>query len=255
MISFAAMNDIPGLRHAFLTREGGVSDGIYTSLNCGLGSRDDPDKVRENRARALAMIDQPADALVTLYQAHTAEAVVVDAPFAPGAEPKADGMATTRPGLVLGILTADCAPVLLADAKGGVIGAAHAGWRGALTGVIENTVAAMTELGAEPRRIVAAIGPCIAQRSYEVGPDFPAAFLAQDPMNETFFAPSRKDGHYMFDLPGYVALRLRSAGIGTVLPSPADTCKEEARYFSYRRATLRGEADYGRELSLIVREE
>jgi hypothetical protein len=252
MISFAALNDIPGIRHAFLTREGGVSEGIYASLNCGLGSNDIRERVVENRARAMAMIDQPADALVTVHQAHTNQVALVEKPWPKGEEPKADAMVTTRPGLVLGILTADCAPVLLADSRGGIIGAAHAGWKGALTGIIENTLAAMVELGARPGRIVAAVGPCIAQRSYEVGPEFPAPFLAQDPRNETFFSSSRREGRYMFDLPGYVALRLKSAGIGTILPSPADTCQEEARFFSYRRATLRGEPDYGRELSAIV---
>jgi polyphenol oxidase len=254
VISLSALNDINRIRHGFFTREGGVSTGIYASLNCGPGSADAPDAVAENRGRAMAMLDQAPQALVTVYQCHSAEVVVVDRPFAPGTAPKADALVTTTPGLALGILTADCAPVLFADRRHAIIGAAHAGWRGAVTGVLDNTLAEMVRLGATANTVVAAIGPCIGQRSYEVGPDFPAPFLAEDPDNGDFFAPSRRPGHFLFDLPGYVARRLARLGIQEVTRVPADTCRDESRFFSYRRATLRGEPDYGRQMSAIVLE-
>ncbi len=253
MITVSTLNEVLPIRHAFFTREGGVSEGIYASLNVGSGSKDDPAAVAANRARAMAMIEQPASALVTLYQAHTNRCVVIDKPF-DGAPPEADAMVTKTRGLVLGILTADCAPVLFADGKAGVIGAAHAGWKGALGGVLESTVAAMEKLGAKKSRIVSAIGPCIAQRSYEVGPDFPAPFLAESDENHEYFAASRKAGHFMFDLPGYVARRLSRIGVIDVTRTPCDTCSEEGRFFSYRRSVLRGEPDYGRGLSAIVLE-
>ena len=252
MITVSALNEISRVRHGFFTRDGGVSQGLYASLNCGLGSNDSPEAVRENRARAMQMIDLPASALVTLYQAHTAEVIQVDEPWVGQGVP-ADAMVTTRPGIALGILTADCAPVLFADARAGVIGAAHAGWKGAIGGVLENTIAAMVRLGAEPGNMVAAIGPCIAQRSYEVGPDFPAPFLAQGEDNEQFFAPRPlKPGYFLFDLAAYAARRLALAGVAEIVRTPCDTCQEESRFYSYRRATLRGEPDYGRQLSAIV---
>ena len=254
MITVSALNDFPKLRHGFFTRDGGVSQGLYASLNCGQGSGDDPEAVRLNRARAMETLELPPEALVTLHQAHTTQVVVVDRAWPSGERPMADALVTTVPGLALGILTADCAPVLLADARRGIIGAAHAGWRGALGGVLETVCAAMVGLGARPTQMVAAIGPCIAQRSYEVGPEFPAPFLAQTPDNSDYFAPSRRPGHFLFDLPGYVARRLAGLGIAQVVRTPCDTCVEESRFFSYRRATLAGQTDYGRQLSVVVLE-
>lgn len=252
MITLGAINDLNGIRHGFFTREGGVSEGIYGSLNCGFGSGDEPAKVAENRARAAGRLNVEANRLVTLYQVHSPTVVVVDQPWKHGEAPEADAMVTRQPGVALGILTADCAPVLLADETAGVIGAAHAGWKGARGGVLAATVSAMVKLGAKPSRMVAAIGPCIAQRSYEVGPEFPDAFLADTPSNADFFAPSRKAGHFMFDLPGLVERRLVEAGLSLIQRCPNDTRAEEDRFFSYRRATLRGEPSYGRGLSVIV---
>ncbi|MEO5374556.1 MAG: peptidoglycan editing factor PgeF [Alphaproteobacteria bacterium] len=254
MISVSALNELTRIRHGFFTREGGTSAGLYASLNCGFGSGDDPASVAANRAQAMAMLNRRPEALVTVRQEHTARAVTVDAPWSHADAPVADAMVTTRPGIVLGILTADCAPVLLADPRAGVIGAAHAGWKGAIGGIIDATVAAMVVLGARPENIVAAVGPCIAQRSYEVGPGFPAPFLAEDGGNVAFFAPSRREEHHMFDLVGYVVWRIARRGVGTVVRTPCDTMREEGRFFSYRRATLRGESDYGRGLSAIVLE-
>ncbi|MBR9972988.1 peptidoglycan editing factor PgeF [Magnetospirillum sulfuroxidans] len=254
MITLSALNEIIRIRHGFFTREGGVSQGIYASLNCGPGSADDPKAVAENRARAMAMMELPPHALVTVQQAHTADVVTVTAPWTADARPVADAMVTTTPGLALGILTADCAPVLLADRKQGVIGAAHAGWKGAVGGVLENTIARMVELGAKPKNIVGAIGPCIGQRSYEVGPDFPAPFMAESADNADFFAPAARAGHFLFDLPGYVSRKLARSGLVDVTRVPADTCRDQTRFFSYRRTTLAGQPDYGRQVSVIVLE-
>lgn len=253
MITVSALNDLGRIRHGFFTRDGGVSDGIYGSLNCGFGSKDDPERVRENRARAMAMLDQPPEALISVYQSHTPDVVVVEE-RTHGDAPVADAMVTRVPGLALGILTADCAPVLFADETAGVIGAAHAGWRGAVGGVVDATIEAMERLGADRARMVAAIGPCIAQRSYEVGPEFPAPILALNAADRDLFSPSPRAGHFLFDLPGYVTRRLARAGVGTKVRTPCDTCREEGRFFSYRRATLRGEGDYGRGLSAILLE-
>jgi YfiH family protein len=258
MLTLGTLNRLDGVRHAFFSREGGVSQGLYASLNCGLGSGDALANVLANRARAAAQLDIAADSLLTCYQVHGVDVVKVDAPWSRENLPRADAMVTNQPGIALGILTADCGPVLLADSEARVIGAAHAGWRGALTGVVRSTVNAMVELGAEPRRIVAGIGPCIAQRSYEVGPEFPAPFLAADPANETFFAPCARaaalgETKYMFDLRGFVAGELGRAGVRLVYDLPHDTCREE-RFFSYRRACQRGEKDYGRGLSAIALE-
>jgi hypothetical protein len=246
----------PGrIRHGFFTREGGVSVGLYASLNCGYGSADDPDAVTENRRRAAARLGVEADRLSAVHQVHSPTCVVVETPFARGTAPKADAMATRVRGLALGILTADCAPVLFADAEAGVVGAAHAGWKGAVGGVIDATVEAMVGLGAERRRIAAAVGPCIARHSYEVGPEFPAPFLAAEPADADLFAPSTRAGHHMFDLPGYVARRLARAGVTRVEVAPHDTVSQADQFFSYRRSVLRGEPDYGRELSAIVLED
>ncbi len=254
MITVSALNSLSRVRHAFFTRQRGGSTGLYAGNNCGLSSRDDPDIVRRNRQRAIESMEMPPEALVTVTQRHTATVVVTDAPWPEGEAPEADAIVTTRPRLVLGVLTADCAPVLLADGKAGVIAAAHAGWRGAVGGVLSNTVAAMIDQGAKLDRIVAGIGPCIGPRSYEVGPEFPAPFLEQDASNEMFLTPARRPGHFMFDLPGFVAKQLARAGVREIMPMPCDTCREEARFFSHRRATLRGEADYGRQLSAIALE-
>ena len=251
MIAAPSLSNIPKLAHAFFTREGGVSEGLYASLNCGLGSADRPESVARNRSLAIERLGAAEAPLVTLYQVHSAEVVAVDRSWGPNGAPKADGMASRTPGVVLGILAADCAPVLLADAAAGVIGAAHAGWRGARNGILEATVAAMQGLGAARERIAAVIGPCIHQASYEVGAEFQTEFLGEDAANERFFTASLRAGRFLFDLPGYVAERLRRSGLQSVERVNADTCADEARFFSYRRATLRGEGDYGRGLSAI----
>jgi len=238
--------------HGFFTREGGASLAPYRGLNCGYGSGDDPEAVSENRRRALHMLGLGGTALVTAYQVHSADAVVVTEPWTPDAAPKADAMVTDRPGIALGILTADCAPVLFADAGAGVVGAAHAGWRGAQAGVLEACVAAMQDMGATLGAISAAVGPCIGQASYEVGPEFHGEFLSDDSGNETFFVPSVRDDHYLFDLPGYVQSRLAGLGLASVEGLDADTLADEGRFFSYRRATLAGKTEYGRLLSAIT---
>lgn len=235
--------------HGFLGREGGVSRGIHAGLNVGLGSGDDRAAVTENRARAAAAI-LPGAALATLHQVHSADAVTVVAPFADDARPHADALITDRPGLLLGILTADCVPVLLADPRAGVVGAAHAGWKGALGGVTDAALAAMERLGADRAGIVAAIGPCIARASYEVDAGFLARFAAVDPANERFFAPGRA-GRHQFDIEAYVVARLAAAGISRIEALGLDTYADERRFFSYRRATHRGEPDYGRQIALI----
>ena len=254
MIQADSLQDCRRVRHAFFTRQGGVSEGIYASLNCGYGSNDDRAKVMENRRRALAMIGLPGEALATTYQVHSAEVVEVTEPFPLDARPKVDAMVTRRPGIVLGIGTADCSPVLFADPDAGVVAAAHAGWRGAVGGVVEATVQRMTALGADPRRIHAAVGPCIAQPSYEVGPEFPRPFLQQDPENRRFFISSERESRFMFDLPGYVVSRLQSLGLAAADYTKHDTCADADLFFSYRRTTLAGEKDYGRGLSVIALE-
>lgn len=243
----------PGIGHGFFTRRGGVSTGIYESLNCGPGSADDPANVAENRRRALAALDLPEDAdLASLFQAHTAEVVVVDTPWPMGRGPRADAMVTRRPDVALGILTADCAPVLMADAEARVIGAAHAGWRGALGGVLAACVDAMEAQGAERESIAAGIGPCIGPASYEVGPEFPEPFLDQAGDNRDFFSPAPREGHHLFDLPGFLERRLARLRVGSAEVLPADTLADPERFFSARRARVHGEADYGRLLSAIA---
>jgi hypothetical protein len=244
--------DCDGIRHAFFTRTGGVSEGLFASLNCGFGSSDPEDHVIENRRRAAATLDLGAERLVTCYQVHSPQVTVVEQPWRREDRPRADAMVTRTPGVALGILTADCAPVLFADPAARIIGAAHAGWRGAVGGVLEATVTAMTKLGATPQRIVAAVGPCIAQASYEVGPEFPAPFLAEDAANATFFVPAARAGHFLFDLPGYVARRLSRLGLARLARTGGDTAAEPERFFSYRRSCLKKEPDYGRGLSAIA---
>jgi YfiH family protein len=241
----------PNLHHAFFTRRGGVSEGIYASLNGGLGSSDDPAKVAENRRRMTDELGLAPEALISVHQVHSADAVIVEGPW-PGERPRADGMATSVPGLALGITTADCGPVLFADPHVGVIGAAHAGWRGAASGVLESTVEAMERLGARRNKIVAVLGPTISQAAYEVGPEFVATLTGLDRQNKRFFRPSEREGHAMFDLPGYIGLRLEAAGIGEFANLGLCTYSDEERFFSYRRTTHRGEPDYGRLISAIA---
>jgi YfiH family protein len=241
---------LAGLPHGFLGREGGVSEGIHAGLNVGLGSDDDRDAIFENRRRAIAAV-APGHRLVTLHQVHSPDTVAVTAPFPDDARPHADALVTDRPGLLLGILTADCVPVLLADVGAGVIGAAHAGWKGAITGVTDTAIETMERLGAQRGEIVAAIGPCIGWASYEVDEAFQRRFEADDPANERFFTDGRRAGHALFDIEAYVARRLASAGIGRVVALGEDTYSQPGRFFSFRRATHRGEPGYGRQISLI----
>lgn len=237
--------------HAFLSREGGGSVGLYESLNCGPGSNDDPDLVSENRRIAASIIAGRRDTpLVSCYQVHSNIAVEVTSDWG-NDRPKADAMVTRKPGIILGILTADCTPVLFADADAGVIGAAHAGWKGALAGVLENTITLMEKLGSDRGSISAAIGPTIAQASYEVSADFEADFLDKNAAFSIFFTPGKDKLHRQFDLPGLVTHRLKKAGIKNIVDSGIDTYSSDA-HFSYRRTTHRGEADYGRQLSGIM---
>ncbi|MGD9809982.1 MAG: peptidoglycan editing factor PgeF [Sphingobium sp.] len=235
--------------HGFLGRTGGVSAGIHAGLNVGLGSDDDRSAIAENRNRAVEAV-MPGARLVTLHQVHSADAVAVTAPFADEARPQADALVTATPGLLLGILTADCVPVLLADREAGVVGAAHAGWKGAIAGVTDKAIEAMESLGAQAARITAAIGPCIARASYEVDDGFVARFLADDPANERFFAEGRP-GHAQFDIEGYVAARLAAAGIRHVEAMGQDTYDQPELFFSYRRSCHRNEPGYGRQIALI----
>ena len=243
---------LDGVIHGFFTREGGVSEGVFGSLNAGFGAGDDPDRVTENRALAARALGAAPERLATGRQVHSAEVAVIDGAVGPSGAPRADGFVTARPGVLIGILSADCAPVLLADAEARVVGAAHAGWRGALAGIAEATVAAMERLGARRARMVAAVGPCIGKDSYDVGPEFPGPFLADDPGAGRFFAPAPRAGNFRFDLEGYVAARLRRLGLAGVAGLGLDTCALEDRFFSYRRAVLRREAHYGRALSAIA---
>lgn len=242
---------LPGLSHGFFPRTGGVSEGIFASRNCGFGSGDRRDAVAENRDRCRRELG-PAETLLTVHQVHSPEVATVTEPWTPETAPRADAMVTDRPGLALGILTADCAPILFADAEAGVVGAAHAGWKGALGGVTDATVAAMRALGAVPERIAAVVGPCIGPDSYEVGPEFRDRFLAEDPDSAGFFRIPGAGARPHFDLPGYVAARLRRAGLRQVTVTGLDTLADENRFFSYRRTTLRKELDYGRQISAIL---
>jgi YfiH family protein len=239
----------PRLAHAFFTRDGGISTGIYTSLNCGLGSQDARENALENRRRAAAHLG--VDSLITCHQIHSAEAVTITAPWPPGDGPKADGMATRTRGLALGVLAADCTPILFADPDEGVIGACHAGWKGALAGVAEATLEAMIALGAQRTRIRAAIGPTIRQPSYEVGTDYRDNFTAKDTRSAPFFVPGKDEKHVQFDLPGYLNMRLAEAGVTSVADTALCTYADPG-FFSFRRATHRSEADYGRNLSAIA---
>ncbi|MSP68191.1 MAG: peptidoglycan editing factor PgeF [Alphaproteobacteria bacterium] len=241
----------PGLRHGFFTRHGGVSEGIYRSLNCGLGSSDDPVAVTENRRIAMAKLDLPLASLCTAYQVHSAEVAVVDQPWPPGMAPRVDGLVTDRVDIALGILAADCAPILLADPRARVVGAAHAGWKGALAGVAEATVAAMERAGARAADMVAVVGPCIGAALYEVGPELRDRYVAAAADHARWFGAGRGD-RLQFDLPGFVGDRLSRLGIGRVELAGHDTYADADDFFSYRRATHCKEPDYGRNLSTIA---
>lgn len=237
------------VKHGYFTREGGVSDGIYRGLNVGLGSNDDRARVEENRARVSAWFGAEPHRLATLHQVHSPDAVIVDGSY-DGTRAEADALVTATPGLVIGVLSADCGPVLFADAEAGVIGAAHAGWKGALGGVLESTIEAMISLGARRDRISASLGPSISRRNYEVGTEFVERFLERDPAYAVFFSPSAREGHAMFDLPGLTTKRLTDAGV-TAENLDLCTYADEQRFFSYRRTTHRSEPDYGRQISAI----
>ncbi len=241
-----------GFPHGFFTRRGGVSAGPFASLNCSLSSADTRESVLENRARAARALGAEADCLLGVTQVHGHDVAVVTVAWAAGAGPRADAMVTDRTGLALGIVTADCAPVLFADRAAGVVGAAHAGWRGAVSGVIEATVDAMIRLGARADAIAAAVGPCIGQASYEVGPDLRDAVLEQSAADTVFFVPGHRPDRWQFDLPGYCAARLRAAGVGAVANLGVDTLADDERFFSHRRRTLAGGGPIGHQISVIA---
>jgi purine-nucleoside/S-methyl-5'-thioadenosine phosphorylase / adenosine deaminase len=252
MLRSASLSRLQGLRHAFFTRDGGVSTQIYASLNGGVGSDDDPARVTENRARmAHALGVTPAN-LLTAYQIHSPDVVVAERPWAAAQRTRADAIITRTPGIAVGVSTADCGPVLLADARARVVGAAHAGWRGALAGVVEATIAAMEKLGAERTRMVAALGPTIRQKNYEVGPELHAQFVIADASHARYFAPSKRADHFLFDLAGFIVARLKAMGVGAVDDLGLCTYEDEARFYSYRRSVHRAEADYGRHVNAIV---
>jgi polyphenol oxidase len=252
-VASSLLSAIPGLRHAFFSREGGVSEGIYAGLNGGAGSDDDAAHVAENRRRMAEQMGVAPDHLLTLHQVHSPDVVVATAPWDDGPRPKADALVTRTEGLAIGVTAADCGPVLLVDPSARVIGAAHAGWKGALTGVLESTVDAMEKLGAGRSGIVAAIGPMIRQHSYEVGPEFLERFLQANADNTLFFLPGERDGHAMFDLAGFIRMRLENAGVLMIDDTGVDTYSDE-RFYSYRRSVHRKEADYGRHVHAIALE-
>jgi len=241
-----------GISHGFFTREGGHSTGLFDSLNCGMGSGDDKETVTKNRAVVADKLGVAPDCLLSAWQVHSPDAVVVTGPWQGEERPRVDALVTKTPGIGLGVLTADCGPVLFADPQAKVIGAAHAGWKGALTGVTARTLDVMEAQGASRRNITAVIGPMISQAAYEVGPEFPGRFIEADAQNARFFTASPRAGHYMFDLPAYLENRLRAEGVGTVVNLSLCTCSDEQRFFSYRRATHRNEKDYGRLIPAIA---
>lgn len=245
---------VPGIRHAFFTRAGGVSAGIYAGLNGGIGSNDAPENVQENRRRMAAALDVPPEKLLTLYQVHSPDVVVATEPWQASTRPRGDAMVTKTPGIALGVTAADCGPVLMVDPKARVIGAAHAGWKGALGGVLEATVDAMEGQGASRGDIVVGLGPMLRQRNYEVGMEFVARFEEADADNARFFSSASRNGHAMFDLPGYIHARLAAAGVLLVDDIDLCTYADEDSFFSYRRSTHRKEGDYGRHVHAIVLE-
>lgn len=246
------LEDIKYLRHGFFTRLGGASGGLFSGLNCAFSSGDNPEHIAMNRAKVAETLGVAPENLLTLKQVHSARVVTIAEPWTHDTAPQADALVTDRKGIALGVLTADCAPVLLAARGKKIIGAAHAGWKGAIGGVIEATIEAMEKLGATRGDIVAAIGPCIGPVSYEVSMDFKKPFIEQDSANETFFKPAAKEGHLIFDLPSYAKHRIRLAGIETIFDTQQDTLPNETAFYSYRRSCLRGEKDYGRQISAIV---
>jgi YfiH family protein len=252
MMIQASILAFDGIRHGFFTRQGGVSGGLYASLNGGVGSKDNVEHVAENRARMAAAVGVTPDRFVTAYQIHSPHVVVAETPWTAETRPRADAIVTRMRALAIGISTADCGPVLLADPKARVIGAAHAGWRGALTGVLETTIEAMERLGATRGEIRAALGPMIRQQNYEVGSDLIERFGTEDPASSRFFAPATREGHALFDLPGYIDSRLTRAGIRYVEDLGHCTYANPERFFSFRRTTHRGEADYGRHVNAIA---
>jgi polyphenol oxidase len=247
------LSAIPGLRHAFFTREGGVSDGIYQSLNGGIGSNDDPANVVENRRRMAEQMGVTPQHFLSVHQTHSPDVVVASGPWQSASRPLADAIVTRTEGLSIGATAADCAPILLVDPRARVIGAAHAGWKGALTGIMESTVETMEKLGAERSGIVAAIGPLIRQRSYEVGSEFVERFIEADAENALFFLPAAREGHAMFDLAGFIRMKLENAGVLMIDDIGADTYSDE-RFFSYRRSVHLNEPDYGRHVHSIALE-
>ena len=252
MLQAQSLSKLPGIRHGFFTRAGGVSEGVYESLNGGVGSEDSPARVAENRARMAKHLGVAPDRFLTCYQIHSPEVVVAETPWPSNERPRADAIVTRTPNLAIGVSTADCGPVLLADPEARVIGAAHAGWRGALTGVIEQAITTMEKLGAKRGRIVAAAGPMIRQPNYEVGQDLIDRFVAVEPNTIRFFKPAQRPGHSMFDLAGYVVSRLRRAEIAEIEDLGLCTYADPAQFYSYRRATHRAEPDYGRHINAIA---
>ncbi|MBL8907727.1 MAG: peptidoglycan editing factor PgeF [Rhizobiales bacterium] len=253
MIESSQLSALTGIRHGFHTRQGGASDGLFASLNCGFGSGDNLAVVAHNRAKVAERLAVDEHALLTVWQSHSSDVVTVDRPWDVRKPPEGDAMVSATPGIALGILTADCAPILFADAEAKVIGAAHAGWKGAIAGITDATIAAMEQLGAKRERIVAVIGPTIGQASYEVGPELLSAFVSKSPENAAHFTHS--PGHpqrHRFDLPGYLMAQLKMAGVGEAAQLGLDTYQDESSFFSYRRMTHRGEKAYGRQISTIV---
>jgi polyphenol oxidase len=251
ILSSPLLSAIPGLRHAFFTRDGGVSDGFYASLNGGLGSNDDPAKIRENRRRMAEAVGVAPEQFINVHQIHSPDAIVATGRWESSTRPKADAIVTRVDGLAIGVTTADCGPILFVDPNARVIGAAHAGWKGALTGIVESTIDAMEKLGAERGGIVAAIGPLIRQASYEVGGEFIERFLEADADSAMFFIPANREGHAMFDLAGFIRARLENAGVLMIDDLGVDTYSDE-RCFSYRRSVHGREPDYGRHVHAIV---
>jgi YfiH family protein len=252
MIEAPELKSAESVRHGFFTRKGGHSGGLFASLNCGFGSGDDKPTVARNRAEVGEQLGVTNDKLLTVWQWHSTDVIVADGPWDALKPPKGDAIVTTKHGLAIAVLTADCAPILFADADRGVIGAAHAGWKGALAGVSDATIAVMEENGARPERMTAIIGPTISQKAYEVGPDFATQFIAQAPDNADFFIPSTRPRHQMFDLPAYLKRRIMRQGVGRVIDMGLCTYSDEDHFYSYRRSTHRNEKDYGRQISAIV---
>ena len=253
MLGSSLLSAIPGVRHAFFTCEGGVSEGVYASLNGGLGSNDDKARVAENRRRMADQLGVTPENFLNVHQVHSPDTIVASGPWDNGPRPKADAIVTRTEGLAIGVTTADCGPILLVDPSARVIGAAHAGWKGALTGIVESTIETMEKLGADRGGIVAAIGPLIRQHSYEVGPEFVERFLDADAEHGRFFLPGARGGHAMFDLAGLIRLRLQNAGVLMIDDLGIDTYSD-TRCFSYRRSVHRRETDYGRHVHAIALE-